>query len=179
MRAAPGFDRLLGGAAWTCVRPLPVPGGCALLLTLLITPQITAQQSPSPMQPELRADAIVARATAVELGGGAVWPVGDYLRLGGDLAAGVVARAGAGGRLGARADAVGRFHFDQGAMRWAPYLVGGASYRADVRSRGALYLLVALGVEGPAARGVVPAVELGVGGGLRVGIALRRSARTR
>jgi hypothetical protein len=177
MRGAPGFDRLLGGPARTDVRPLPV-AGCALLLTLVVTPQITAQQSPSPMQPELRADAIVARATAVELGGGAVWPVGDHLRLGGDLAAGVVARAG--GRLGARADAVGRFHFDQsGATRWAPYLVGGASYRADAQSRGALYLLVALGVEGPAARGVVPAVELGVGGGLRVGMALRRSMRTR
>ena len=40
-------------------------------------------------------------------------------------------------------------------------------------------LVGVLGVEGPAGGGVVPAIEAGFGGGVRVGVALRRAMRNR
>jgi len=54
-------------------------------------------------------------------------------------------------------------------------VAAGGSLRADERSHGRLYALAALGVEGPAAQHIRSALELGLGGGVRVGIALRRA----
>jgi hypothetical protein len=135
-----------------------------------------AQQTGSTIQPEVRVDVLAARATAGQVAAGAVGSIGEYLRVGGDLGGGILGGDGRGTRLGARADAYGRFHVDPLAQsRWAPYLVAGGSLRTDERSRGRLYVLAALGVEGPASHHVVPAFELGLGGGVRFSVALRRA----
>jgi hypothetical protein len=155
-----------------------IAAGWATLLAFGFAGPCLAQRATRAVQPELRADIIVARATAGELAAGAVVPVGEYLRLGGDVGAGLVVGDRHGPRAGARLDAYGRFHLDPfGEARWAPYLVGGGSFRADARARGHLYLLTGLGVEGPTTGHVVPAFEIGLGGGVRIGVVLRRPAR--
>ena len=163
--------------SWTIARVVIGGGVCAATMGC---PRVGwAQQSGSTIQPETRIDLLAAHTTAGELGAGAVASAGEYLRVGGDLGAGVVGGDGRGTRLGARADIYGRFHLDPLAQsRWAPYLVAGGSFRTDQRSRGQLYALGALGVEGPESHHVVPAFELGLGGGVRIGIALRRAFAT-
>jgi hypothetical protein len=132
-------------------------------------------------QSEARLDAIFARSGAVEAAYGFTVPAGIYVR------SGLVAGIGA-GRHGVegRSDWVSRFSFDPFRQsRWAPYAGAGLSghYRSklDGGSRG--YLLVFLGVEGPLPLGErsgwVPAVEVGLGGGGRVGLILRRGVSAR
>jgi hypothetical protein len=135
-----------------------------------------AQQAQHRFQSEVRLDAIFARTGAVEGAYGFTVPAGLYVRSG--LVAGIgAARHGVEGR----SDFIFRFSFDPFRQhRWAPYAGAGASGRyrpkLDAGSRG--YLLVFLGVEGPLpagrAAGWVPAFELGLGGGTRVGVILRR-----
>jgi hypothetical protein len=152
----------------------------AAYLTACLWPRLAwSQQAGSVVQPELRADLVAARSSAVQLGVGAVAPAGEYLRLGGDLGAGVAGGTG-GPFFSTRADVYGRFHLDpRGESQWAPYLVAGGSLRADQRARGRMYALAAVGVEGPVSRPVVPAFELGLGGGVRAGIVLRRGLANR
>jgi hypothetical protein len=134
------------------------------------------QNRPQAIQSELRLDGLFARSSAVEAGFGLSIPAGIYVRNGliGGLGAG---RHGMEGRT----DFVTRFSFDPfRESRWAPYGGGGVSGRyrpaADGGSRG--YLLIFLGIEGPlpkgGAAGWVPAFEVGLGGGARVGFILRR-----
>jgi len=100
---------------------------------------------------------------------------------------GVAAGIGGGGRgFESRVDAFSRFSPDPfRESRWAPYAGAGISGRL-VRNdtpRAHAYLLVFLGVEGPlpgtAASGWVPAFELGVGGGVRAAVVLRRGVSRR
>ena len=85
-----------------------------------------------------------------------------------------------------RADFVSRFSLDSFRQsRWVPYAGGGLSGRfrslADGGAKG--YLLVFLGIEGPLPDGKMsgwaPAVEVGLGGGARVGLILRRGINGR
>jgi hypothetical protein len=146
--------------------------GAVGFASLASTQPAGAQPATPGVQPELRTDVIAGSATATEVAGGAAFPVGDYLRLGGDIGVGAVTGDGRGVRLGGRVDATGRFQLDPGNKRWGPYLVGGVSYQADVDRRGALYLIAAIGVHAPAVGGVVPAIEIGLGGGFRAGLVL-------
>lgn len=132
-------------------------------------------------QSEVRADGILARTSGMEAGYGISVPAGIYVRTG------LVGGAGA-GRHGveSRADFIARFSLDPFRQsRWAPYAGAGLSGRfralADGGAKG--YLLVFLGLEGPlqggSVSGWVPAVELGLGGGARVGLILRRGINGR
>jgi hypothetical protein len=123
-------------------------------------------------RPELRADAIVSRETAIYAGAGVLFPVGTYVRTGIVGGAGMVK-----GDATVHADLVGLFHTDPfRESKWAPYGGGGISLRHDSdESRSSLYLLALLGVEGPPSRGFAPAIELGLGGGVRAGVILRRA----
>ncbi len=146
---------------------LPVAGGG----------QIVQQR----IQSEVRVDAIFARSSGVEAAYGFTVPVGIYVRSG--IVAGVgVGRHGAEGRT----DFVSRFSFDPFRQtRWAPYAGAGLSgrYRSELDGGARAYLLVYLGVEGPLPLGElsgwVPAVEVGLGGGARVGLILRRGVNAR
>ena len=143
----------------------------------LAWPGIARGQLPQlPVQIEGRLDGIFARTTGVEGGLGLTVPAGIYVRTG------LVGAAGA-GRHGAegRTDLVSRFSLDPFRQsRWAPYAGGGISgrYRFDRDGGSRAYLLIFLGVEGGLplrqTEGWVPALELGLGGGARVAVILRR-----
>jgi hypothetical protein len=135
-----------------------------------------SQNALQPFQSELRIDGLFARSSAVEAGYGLTIPAGIYVRNG------LVAGVGAGRHgLEGRTDFVTRFSFDPFRQsRWAPYGGAGLSgrYRPTADGGSKAYLLIFLGIEGPLAKGAVagwvPAFEVGLGGGARVGFILRR-----
>jgi hypothetical protein len=139
------------------------------------------QVQQQPVQTEYRLDALVAHNTGVEAALGVTVPAGLYIR------SGLVAGIGA-GRHGAegRTDFVSRFSLDPfRQFRWAPYAGAGVSgrYRSTRDGGSAAYLLIFLGLEGPLplgrTSGIVPAVEVGLGGGARFSVVLRRGVNAR
>jgi hypothetical protein len=148
----------------------------------LLVPAATLSQTPQQaLQVEGRVDAIVARTAGVEAGLGLSVPSGIYMRTG--LVAGIGA-----GRHGVegRTDLISRFSLDPFRQsRWAPYAGAGVSgrYRTKLDGGSHAYLMIFLGVEGPlplgATSGIVPAFELGLGGGARFGVILRRGVNAR
>jgi hypothetical protein len=145
-------------------------------------PSVSRPQAPEQaLQSEVRLDAILARASAIEAAYGATVPAGIYMRTG------LVVGVGAGRHgIDGRTDFVSRFSLDPFRQsRWAPYGGGGLSGRFRSRSDGGSrgYLLVFLGVEGPLpsgkASGWVPAFEVGLGGGARAAMILRRGVNAR
>lgn len=161
----------------------------AVLVTLMLLPSMVRAQVPRPTsQPEVRLDGIFGRQPAVQLGAGVQVPMGYYVRVGLDVAVGVAtedreALLGSAeappGPLDGRADLLVRFLLDpfrQSAFGLS--LGGGLSARAEPGDRVRPRLLVAMDIEGRrSARGLVPALQVGLGGGLRVGVVLRRGAR--
>jgi hypothetical protein len=132
------------------------------------------------MAPEVRVDVITGHDPAVQVGGGVQIPAGYYARIGLDAAVGVpIGRSlSAGQRLDGRIDLLARFLLDP--FRQTAFglsLGGGASLRAEHGERARPLLLMALDIEGRrSTRGLVPAVQVGLGGGVRVGVLLRRGA---
>jgi hypothetical protein len=122
-------------------------------------------------QPELRVDGFFARRDEVHVGLGASLPLGGYVR------AALVGAAGARegdspGRTG-RLDLVARFLLDPyRELRWGAYGAGGASQRLGPGAR--TYLVAVIGAEAPPVRGWLPTFEVGLGGGVRVGLIARR-----
>ena len=82
----------------------------AVALGVLAVPKAQAQNQP-PAYAEYRADAIVGRGTAAQGGAGVVVPLGIYVRLGIDAAAGATWRGDA-TRASGRVDVIGRFLLD-------------------------------------------------------------------
>jgi hypothetical protein len=148
----------------------------ALVALATLAPAVLAQAGGRPsLRPLARVDAIAARASAVQLGVGAGLPVGTYVRVEATVAGGVTRRDGA-TVGGARADLVGRFLVDPFAQTpRGPYAGGGVSVRRDGGDRARVYLLAVFGVEGARHHGAYPSLELGLGGGVRLGIVLRAS----
>jgi hypothetical protein len=147
---------------------LPVPGAA-----------VRAQQPARP-QVEARVDYLGPDPHAVQAGLGVNVPVGTYLRVGLIGAAGTSWHAGRRGG-GLRADVIGRFSLDPfRERRWGLSAGGGLSVRYDdvpagsARWRPLLALVVDL--EGPRTGSVAPALQLGLGGGARVGVIIRGAA---
>jgi hypothetical protein len=142
----------------------------------LVAPRAAGAQSATRTAPRLlvRADAVLARANAVQGGLGLTVPLGNYVRLDGVAGAGVEWSGGE-SRGSGRFDLVGRFLLDPFRQsRWSGYGGAGVSaLQAEGEWRG--YLLAVVGVEGPGGRGLLPALEFGLGGGTRVGVVLRRA----
>ena len=143
----------------------------------------TAQRLVTRATPELRGDVILGHRAAVHLGAGVQVPLGIYVRLGLIGAAGRRlgsdgARPPGGSRVSGRADILARFLLDP--FRQSTYglsLGGGLSVRAESGERVRPVLLVAVDVEGRRSRrGLVPAIQVGLGDGVRVGVVLRRAA---
>ena len=100
---------------------------------------------------------------------------GTYVRTGAVAAVGF-SRDGLSGRL----DAMARFHFDPVRQsRWAPYGGGGLSGRFDRGEKARAYLMLLLGLDGPVYGGATPSFELGLGGGTRIGVIIRRATAER
>ena len=130
--------------------------------------------------PEVRADLLVGRQPAVQMGGGLQIPVGYYVRVGVVGAAGVrlddAASRGSAGRADARVDLLARFLLDPFRQsRYGLSVGGGTSVRAEPGNRARPLLLVAVDVEGRRSRsGFAPALQVALGGGLRLGFVPNR-----
>jgi hypothetical protein len=132
--------------------------------------------------PELRADVVAGSEPAVQVGGGVQMPAGYYVRVGLDAAIGLRTDApppgGSSGRVDGRVDLLARFLLDP--FRQSSYglsVGGGLGLRAEPNDRVRPLLLVAVDVEGRRREnGIVPAVQVGLGGGVRVGVILRWSS---
>lgn len=153
-----------------------------IISVLAVSAGRAAAQTPEQaVQTEWRVDGLFARSSGVEAGLGVSVPAGIYVRNG--LVGGVgVGRHGAEGRT----DLVSRFSLDPFRQsRWALYGGGGISGRYRRKDDGGAhaYLLIFVGLEGPLplgrTSGWVPAFEVGLGGGARVGVILRRGINAR
>lgn len=150
-----------------------------------------AQDAGFVIRPELRADLITGRQSAVQLGGGLQIPAGPYARFGIIGAVGGRLRdrpdlygdpgvAGE-GRLDGRLDLLGRFLLDPYKQSPFGLSVGaGLSLRAEPSDRVRPLLLVAADLEGrEMGGGWTPALQVGLGGGARIGLLIRHGGRTR
>ena len=152
-----------------------------ILLSVAPLSVAIAQIPELPVQVEGRLDGIFARTPGVEAGLGFTVPNGIYVR------SGFVAGVGAGRHgIEGRTDFVSRFSLDPFRQsRWAPYAGAGVSgrYRSELDGGSRAYLMILLGVEGPlplgSTEGWVPAVEVGLGGGARVAVVMRRAINAR
>lgn len=126
------------------------------------------------IQPEVRAEAVVARRLSALVMGGANVPLGMYVRAGAAFGAGV-ADAGNGAVIAMRADVAIRFLLDPFAENaWGPYAGGGLTVRRDGTDAARAGLLLILGVEGRRAGRWTPAVEVALGEGVRCAVVLRK-----
>ena len=124
---------------------------------------------------EGRVDGILAGPPAIHAGAGFTVPVGTYVRVGTVGAAGASSDG-----ISGRADAFARFHLDPfREHRWALYAGAGLTARYDDNRRTRYFLLLFAGLDGPSSGGISPSIEAGLGGGVRVGVIIRRSAAER
>ena len=146
---------------------------CTVLLLSASTARAQTQQVQVTFIPEARLDLIAGSDAAMHAGFGIITPVSTYFSLGGTVAAGI-SKTGFSGR----GDLYSRFSLDPyHEYWWEPYLGGGVTVRADGGGPGTrTYLLGILGFDGPSAGGIAPGVELGIGGGVRLGVTLRWAA---
>lgn len=162
----PGVKALVLGACLVALAAHPVMLGAQVA--------DGAERPARRLRPELRLDYIGARTHAVHAGAGLSVPAGTYARLG--AAAGVGPGWGDGSVTSARADATVRFLIDPfRRSRWGVSFGGGLSALHEGSDVRGLALLFA-DVEGPGDAGWIPFAGVGVGGGVRVTLGLRRAA---
>ncbi len=162
-----------------CTLRARIPGALVLLPMLAMAAHA---QLPTPsVHPEARLDVIAGHQPAVQLGAGLQVPMGYYVRVGLDGAVGLatVTVPSSTSRADARADLLVRFLLDP--FRQSAYglsVGGGVSARAEPGDHVRPRLLVAADLEGRrSAHGWVPALQVGLGGGVRLGVMLRRGER--
>lgn len=147
-----------------------------LIGTFALPATARAQRSPA-VSPEIRGDAIFARAASFQAGAGLEIPAGIYVRVGVDGAIGATWRDQAAATTG-RVDAIARFLLDP--FREVPIGLsfgGGVSVPVGAPAGArAPYLALVVDVEGKVHHGIAPALQLGLGGGARIGLVLRRSS---
>jgi hypothetical protein len=140
-------------------------------------PRGVAAQLESRIQTGARLDVLASTITAVQAGLELSTAASTNVRVALTTAMGESWSHGRTG-LSARADLVGRFLLDPDfAMRWAPYAGGGLGIRYDRIGNWRGTIIAVLGVEGPNWSGVVPFVEGGFGGGVRLGVGFRATRR--
>ena len=151
----------------------------AVVLLAVGAASARAQVRQIPIVPEVRLDVLGGRPSSVQGAIGVEIPSGYYVRVG------VLAGAGAtlerdGSRAAGRVDVLARFLLDPFRQsRWGFSAGAGVSLRADPGDRVRPRLLAALDLEGRRSRrGITPALQLGLGGGVRGGVGLRWSGRT-
>ncbi len=147
----------------------------ALLLAVVARPLVAQGYVLVPrLQPEVRAEAALARHASALVLVGANVPVGLYVRVGAAVGAGV-ADSDDGMVVATRADVALRFLLDPFAENaWGPYAGGGLTVRRDGSAPARAGLLLILGVEGRRAHRWTPAVEVALGEGVRLAVVLRK-----
>ncbi|MEP7000654.1 MAG: hypothetical protein ABI969_09260 [bacterium] len=148
----------------------------ALIALAVAAPAVARAQAPDlRVAPELRVDAIVSEhRTAVQAGGGVQIPAGYYARIGITGAAGADFLRGE-TDASARVDVIGRFLFDPFRQnRWGLSAGAGVSLRAHTHDWGRPFLVAVVDLEGPrGSSGVAPTIQVGLGGGVRLGLGMR------
>ena len=136
--------------------------------------ELRAQQHPVTV-PELRLDATSARIPRLELSGGAVVPVGIYVRLALTAGAGMTKQNGL-YQTAARGDVIARFELDplKQHSRGA-YIGGGVSLLGRNGPHVRAYLALVAALELKQRAGWVPSIEAGLGGGARLGLGFHRA----
>lgn len=185
-RAGKDLGRCLALCAMHRLRSrVELPWISITLLALVLPSTACAQQQPgrSYFPPlELRVDAIdVSSASSGTLqgGAGANVPLGYYVRLELVGAGGVTRRDSVNYNSG-RVDALARFLFDPfNDVPWGLSIGGGMSAIFEQGTTTREYLVVVVDLEAPHIASITPALQVGLGGGLRVGVVLRphRSGR--
>jgi hypothetical protein len=146
------------------------PSVAILFLSCLLIPTVATSQK---VQPEARFDVLGPSPYLLQAGGGLVYPFGYYVRSSVDVAWGQRHVAGV-RRDEWRADFLTRVTLDPfRQQRWGFSLGGGLSVRRHI------YLAAIFDLEGPEVRGIVPAIQIGVGGGIRGGVVFRKAVRGR
>lgn len=144
----------------------------ALAAALSFATPVRAQRV-AKVRPEFRVDAIAGPTSTFEGGVGLAQAFGTYTRLFAVMAAGV-AHGRSTTSSAARADVGARFVLDPfWEQRWSVYGAGGLSLLYDERERWRPVITAAIGLEGARGAHVTPAFELGLGGGVRIGMSLR------
>lgn len=154
----------------TAVRAL----AAAACLLVLVGARALAQDASTP-QPELRIDVLTPHPTAAQLGAGVEIPFGWYTRAGVIVAGGPARDSGRVVGSG-RGDVIVRFLLDPfRESTWGLSLGGGVSVRYEPLRGWREYLAVVVDVEGPSGGPIIPALQVGLGGGARVGLVVRRA----
>jgi hypothetical protein len=146
----------------------------------LATRPLSAQVNGAPPYIEYRADVIDGRATSAEGGIGFTIPMGTYVRVAAIQGVGATWIAGE-AALAGRTDLTARFLLDPLRQMPVALSVGGGVSVPYERggSRVRPYLTAVVDVEGRRRGRFTPALQLGLGGGTRVGVVLRTSALSR
>lgn len=154
----------------------------ALLVVVLSMPSLAGAQRalaasrPSRLRPELRVDAILAREGGAQLAGGLVAAAAYNLRVALDAGVGGVRRADGGVEPAGRVDLLARWLSDPFRQsKRAVHAGGGIGVLFAQGDAPRPVAIVTVGVEGTSDGPWVPGVELGLGGGVRVGFTLRRA----
>jgi len=129
---------------------------------------------------EMRVDVLGGRPSSVQGAAGVEIAAGNYMRVGVLAGVGPTVEQGSTSRAAGRVDVLARFLLDPFRQsRWGFSAGAGVSVRADPGDRVRPRLLAALDLEGRRwGNGLSPALQIGLGGGARAGIGLRRSGRT-
>lgn len=153
--------------------PLAALAALALGASAAAPSTLAAQTRPRPVF-VARLDATSAAVPRLEASLGGAIPLGTYARLH-LTAGGGAARERGEPEPSLRGDAIARFLLDPLLQsKRGPYLGGGVSWLAHRGARGHAWLALVAGVELAERGALIPALEVGVGGGARIGLVVRR-----
>lgn len=153
-----------------------VAGATLVAASVLASPLLA--QRPVGRQFEGRVDLIAADTPSLQAGLGLNIPAGIYVRMGATIAGGVAHRDAV-THGAARGDVVARFLLDP--YREFPlglYGLGGLSAMYDPFEGWRPRVVAGVGLESRVRRGRAIAAELALGGGVRLGVAVRRARRS-
>jgi hypothetical protein len=151
----------------------------AIALLLSAPSTVLAQDDGPSIRAEWRADLFLASVDAAHAGIGSSTDLGAYARLDATLGVGA-AWIGSEAVASGRADLGVRFLLDPYHQeRWGVYGGAGVSTRYEDGPGARVLLTLFAGAELPGDRPWRPAVEAGIGGGVRVGLVLRPRRQSR
>lgn len=160
-------------------------GLCALSVSLAAAPRFLQAQfatsAPATVRwrTALRADALIDRDVGAQLALGVAVPAQYNVRVALDVGAGGV-RRDATWRATGRVDVLARWLSDPFRQsRWGINAGGGVGIRFEDAREARVVAIVTVGVEGTSDGRWVPGVEVGLGGGVRVGVTMRRAPARR
>jgi len=148
----------------------------AMLPAVVQAQRAQAAQRPARIRPSVRVDAILGRDAIGQVAGGLAVAAAYNIRVGVDAGIGGVRRADGGAQAAGRVDLLARWLSDPFRQsRRALQAGGGIGVLFEPGSAPRPVAIVTLGLEGTSDGPWVPGVEVGLGGGFRAGITLRRA----